>query len=217
MPLLSSEGDRKGNCHLGLVAENEVTGAMKNDFYLQSHAAVQVQSSTLLIICLADLLMDLAPRSAHYTVLHDDIFNGNMKGNNAFSIRRVDVFSEFKYLLSHFATLMQKLLIPSQSLPLFIVSLGLILALNFNLMISLIVSRCRREFSLLVYHDSFSCLQPFCSRSVFHMIPESQAFSSTILLPEPVVDLHSTWTSGAAPSKALTSFWKPGCISYNKA
>jgi len=61
-PRNNNEGDRKGNCHPGLVVENEVTGPMKNDFYLQSHAALQG-----------------TPRSAHYIVLHDDIFNGNMQ------------------------------------------------------------------------------------------------------------------------------------------
>lgn len=54
--LSSSEGDRKENYHPGLVVENEVTGPMKNDFYFQSHAAIQ--GSTLSIIYLADLLMD---------------------------------------------------------------------------------------------------------------------------------------------------------------
>ena len=39
--IYSSEGDRKGNCHPGLVVENEVTGPMKNDFYLQSNAALR--------------------------------------------------------------------------------------------------------------------------------------------------------------------------------
>jgi eukaryotic translation initiation factor 2C len=61
-PRNNNEGDRKGNCHPGLVVESEVTGPMKNDFYLQSHAAIQG-----------------TPRSAHYIVLHDDIFNGNMQ------------------------------------------------------------------------------------------------------------------------------------------
>jgi eukaryotic translation initiation factor 2C len=58
----NNEGDRKGNCHPGLVVDNEVTGPMRNDFYLQSHAAIQG-----------------TPRSAHYIVLHDDIFNGDMQ------------------------------------------------------------------------------------------------------------------------------------------
>jgi eukaryotic translation initiation factor 2C len=61
-PRNNNEGDRKGNCHPGLVVENEVTGPMKNDFYLQSHAALQG-----------------TPRSAHYIIIHDDIFNGNMQ------------------------------------------------------------------------------------------------------------------------------------------
>jgi len=61
-PLNNNQGDKKGNCHPGLVVDNEVTGPMKNDFYLQSHAAIQG-----------------TPRSAHYIVLHDDIFNGNMQ------------------------------------------------------------------------------------------------------------------------------------------
>jgi len=61
-PRNNNEGDRKGNCHPGLVVENEVTGPMKNDFYLQSHAAIQG-----------------TPRSAHYIIIHDDIFNGNMQ------------------------------------------------------------------------------------------------------------------------------------------
>jgi hypothetical protein len=34
----------------------------------------------------------------------------------------------------------------------------------------------------------------------------TMAFTLTIPLPVPVVDLCSTWTPGAAPSKALTSF-----------
>lgn len=59
---LNNQGDKKGNCHPGLVVDNEVTGPMKNDFYLQSHAAIQG-----------------TPRSAHYTILHDDIFSGNMQ------------------------------------------------------------------------------------------------------------------------------------------
>jgi hypothetical protein len=58
--LSSSDGDsdRKGNCHPGLVVENEVTGPTKNNFYLQSHAALQ--GSTLSITCpsLANMLMD---------------------------------------------------------------------------------------------------------------------------------------------------------------
>jgi len=58
----NNEGDRKGNCHPGLVVDNEVTGPMRNDFYLQSHAAIQG-----------------TPRSAHYIVLHDKIFGGDMQ------------------------------------------------------------------------------------------------------------------------------------------
>ena len=52
--LSSSEGDRKGNCHPGLVVKNEVTGPMRNDFYLQSHAAIQ--GSKLYVFCLANML-----------------------------------------------------------------------------------------------------------------------------------------------------------------
>jgi len=58
----NNEGDKKGNCHPGLVVDNEVTGPMRNDFYLQSHAAIQG-----------------TPRSAHYIVLHDKIFGGDMQ------------------------------------------------------------------------------------------------------------------------------------------
>jgi len=61
-PRNENEGDRKGNCHPGLVVQDQVTGPMKNDFYLQSHAAIQG-----------------TPRSAHYIILHDDNFNGNMQ------------------------------------------------------------------------------------------------------------------------------------------
>jgi len=61
-PRNNNEGDKKGNCHPGLVVDNEVTGPMRNDFYLQSHAAIQG-----------------TPRSAHYIVLHDEIFNNDMQ------------------------------------------------------------------------------------------------------------------------------------------
>ena len=82
--LSSSEGDRKGNCHPGLVVKNdsEVTGSMKDDFYLQSHAATQ--GSTLSIICLADLLMDFILFSSSFCALYslahcNGIFTGNMQ------------------------------------------------------------------------------------------------------------------------------------------
>ena len=64
------------------MVENEVTGPMKNDFYLQSHAAIQGSKSESSITRLANMLIFLfylAPRSAHYIVIHDDIFNGNMQ------------------------------------------------------------------------------------------------------------------------------------------
>ena len=79
--LCPSEGDRKGNCHPGLVVENEVTGPMKNDFYLQSHAAIQGSKlNNIHLSCQhTNGLFYSAPRSAHYIVLHDDIFNGNMQ------------------------------------------------------------------------------------------------------------------------------------------
>ena len=56
---------------------------MKNDFYLQSHAAIQ-GSALSIIICIAlDRLLKnssyLAPRSAHYIVLHDQNFENNMQ------------------------------------------------------------------------------------------------------------------------------------------
>jgi len=76
-PRNNSEGDRKGNCHPGLVVESEVTGPMRNDFYLQSHAALQG-----------------TPRSAHYIVLHDDIFNGNMQKIQELSFTLCHVYAK---------------------------------------------------------------------------------------------------------------------------
>ena len=152
---------------------------MKNDFYLQSHAAIQ--GSTLSIICFADLVMDYFISSSFctlYSLARRHFQRQYAKVNSSplplLSDKCIDVFiSEFKNLLSHFAMSMRKLLVPSRSPPPFIVSLGSVLILNFNL-ISLIVSRCRRKFLLLVYHDSFSLfLQLVCSRGVFHMTPES--------------------------------------------
>lgn len=39
--MLDSEGDRKGNCRSGSVIDSQVTNATRNDFYLQSHTAIQ--------------------------------------------------------------------------------------------------------------------------------------------------------------------------------
>lgn len=39
--LFDSEGDRKGNCRSGSVVDSQVINATGNDFYLQSHAAIQ--------------------------------------------------------------------------------------------------------------------------------------------------------------------------------
>ena len=55
-----------------------MTGPMKDDFYLQSHVAIQGSKVVdLLFYPLANKY--LGPRSAHYIVLHDDIFNGSMQ------------------------------------------------------------------------------------------------------------------------------------------
>ena len=55
---------------------------MKNDFYLQSHAAIQGSALSIIYIALDRLPKNssyLAPRSAHYIVLHDQNFENNMQ------------------------------------------------------------------------------------------------------------------------------------------
>jgi len=45
------------------------------------------------------------------------------------------------------------------------------------------------------------------------MSPMALNLNSTIRPPVPAADPRSTWTLGAAPSRELTSFWEPKCIS----
>ncbi|KAF7338672.1 Argonaute-like protein [Mycena venus] len=59
-PRTPQEGDKTGNCHAGLVVDEELRNPQFPDYYLQSHAAIKGTS-----------------RSAHYTVLQDEIFDGN--------------------------------------------------------------------------------------------------------------------------------------------
>ncbi|KAJ7261353.1 Piwi domain-containing protein [Mycena haematopus] len=54
-------GDRTGNCKAGLCVDSELANPQFPDFYLQSHAAIKGTS-----------------RSAHYTVLQDEVFGENM-------------------------------------------------------------------------------------------------------------------------------------------
>ncbi|KAF8184911.1 Piwi domain-containing protein [Mycena galopus ATCC 62051] len=56
-----SVGDKTGNCRAGLTVDAELANPQFPDFYLQSHSAIQGTS-----------------RSAHYTVLQDEVFKGNM-------------------------------------------------------------------------------------------------------------------------------------------
>ncbi|KAJ6500478.1 argonaute-like protein [Mycena sanguinolenta] len=55
-------GDRTGNCKAGLCVDAELANPQFPDFYLQSHAAIKGTS-----------------RSAHYTVLQDQVFGGNLQ------------------------------------------------------------------------------------------------------------------------------------------
>ncbi|KAJ7771728.1 argonaute-like protein [Mycena metata] len=54
-------GDKTGNCRAGLAVHEGLANPQFPDFYLQSHAAIKGTS-----------------RSAHYTVLQDEIFGGNL-------------------------------------------------------------------------------------------------------------------------------------------
>ncbi|KAJ7043216.1 argonaute-like protein [Mycena alexandri] len=54
-------GDKTGNCRAGLAVHDGLANPQFPDFYLQSHAAIKGTS-----------------RSAHYTVLQDEIFGGNL-------------------------------------------------------------------------------------------------------------------------------------------
>jgi len=72
--------------------------------------------------------------------------------------------------------------------------------------------------SLLVYLDSsfswsFSSFVPVVYST---WVPTPMAFISTIPLPVLAAELRSTWTSGAAPSRALPGFWLTVCISYRR-
>ncbi|KAJ7756889.1 argonaute-like protein [Mycena maculata] len=63
-PSEERNGDRSGNCRAGLVVDDKgLTNPQfpNGDFYLQSHSAIKGTS-----------------RSAHYTVLKDDVFGGNI-------------------------------------------------------------------------------------------------------------------------------------------
>ncbi|KAJ6547086.1 ribonuclease H-like domain-containing protein [Mycena capillaripes] len=55
-------GDKTGNCRAGLAVDAELANPQFPDFYLQSHAAIKGTS-----------------RSAHYTVLQDEVFGGNLR------------------------------------------------------------------------------------------------------------------------------------------
>ncbi|KAJ6488611.1 argonaute-like protein [Mycena vitilis] len=57
----SPAGDKTGNCKAGLAVDADLANPQYPDFYLQSHAAIKGTS-----------------RSAHYTVLQDEVFNGDM-------------------------------------------------------------------------------------------------------------------------------------------
>ncbi|KAJ7093222.1 Piwi domain-containing protein [Mycena epipterygia] len=54
-------GDKTGNCRAGLVVDKGLAHTQFTDFYLQSHAAIKGTS-----------------RSAHYILLQDENFNGNV-------------------------------------------------------------------------------------------------------------------------------------------
>jgi len=53
--------DKTGNCRAGLVVDDALANPQFPDFYLQSHAAIKGTS-----------------RSAHYTVLQDEVFGGDL-------------------------------------------------------------------------------------------------------------------------------------------
>ncbi|KAF7359349.1 Argonaute-like protein [Mycena sanguinolenta] len=58
----NTAGDKTGNCKAGLCVDEELANPQFPDFYLQSHAAIKGTS-----------------RSAHYTVLQDQVFGGNLQ------------------------------------------------------------------------------------------------------------------------------------------
>ncbi|KAK7023946.1 Argonaute-like protein [Favolaschia claudopus] len=61
-PRSPQEGDKTGNCRAGLAVDTDMASPQFVDFYLQSHAAIKGMS-----------------RSAHYTVLQDEVFGGDIK------------------------------------------------------------------------------------------------------------------------------------------
>ncbi|KDR82046.1 hypothetical protein GALMADRAFT_221933 [Galerina marginata CBS 339.88] len=72
-PSGQGQGDRTGNCHAGSLIDNTITHPAVNDFYLQSHAAIQGTS-----------------RSSHYVVLHDENFGD-----------RLDKIQDLSFTLCH--------------------------------------------------------------------------------------------------------------------
>ncbi|KAF8898225.1 ribonuclease H-like domain-containing protein [Gymnopilus junonius] len=80
-PANAGDADRTGNCPPGSLIDGGVTHPIGRDFYLQSHAAIQGTC-----------------RSSHYTVLHDEIWNANVKANEPWSLKHIQ---ELAYTLCH--------------------------------------------------------------------------------------------------------------------
>ena len=81
--LSSSEWDRKGSCNHSLVVlvKNKVTQPMKMIFIFRVMWHFKAVSCWIFVFQLANCIFYLAPhnRLAHYIILHDNIFNGNME------------------------------------------------------------------------------------------------------------------------------------------
>ncbi|KAJ7184245.1 argonaute-like protein [Mycena filopes] len=69
--------DRTGNCKAGLVVHQGLQNPHFPDFYLQSHAAIKGTS-----------------RSAHYTVLQDEVFSGNLQTLQALSFALCHIYAK---------------------------------------------------------------------------------------------------------------------------
>ncbi|KAH6918741.1 Piwi domain-containing protein [Coprinopsis sp. MPI-PUGE-AT-0042] len=69
--------DGKGNCKAGIAVDSGITQPWVENFYLQTHAAIQGTS-----------------RSAHYIVLEDEVFQ-------RFEARRLEAMQEYSFALCH--------------------------------------------------------------------------------------------------------------------
>jgi eukaryotic translation initiation factor 2C len=66
--------DGKGNCKAGVAVDSGITQPWIENFYLQTHAAIQGSKHSLQFSGFGDLPTMSASRSAHYIVLEDEVF-----------------------------------------------------------------------------------------------------------------------------------------------